>query len=403
MKGFFTSRQFESNTTVATKISQCGKCGLYKKVISPKIKVVGEGKYKILFIAEAPGQEEDRQGVQLIRDTTQMLASVLDEVGVDLLDCWKTNAVICHPPNNKIEPYMISCCRPNLLKTIKKLKPNVIVPLGKAALESLLFKEWKKDLGTLNKWIGWNIPSSQYDAWICPTWHPSYLMRKGEDKILIMIFQKHLEQAFKLRDKPVKYLNLDNLEKKVEIILDPNKSIKRMEALSKKKGILAFDYETTGIKPERKEQKIVSVSFCLNGKETFACMIERFSHRHFLEKILRSSKLKKVASNMKFEERWTRKKLGYGVRNWYWDTMLAAHCLDNRSQITSIKFQAYIHLGISDYDSHLGDFLKSKKSNTLNQIDKIKPSELLLYNGLDSLLEYKIMEKQKAIFKKAKQ
>lgn len=105
---------------------------------------------------------------------------------------------------------------------------------------------------------------------------------------------------------------------------------------------------------------------------------------------------------MKFEERWTVAKLGCKVRGWHWDTMLAAHILDNRSGITSLKFQAFVHLGISDYDSHISPFLYSKHPNETNRIDQVDDKSLLLYNGLDSLLEYLIMKKQKAIFERTK-
>ena len=124
------------------------------------------------------------------------------------------------------------------------------------------------------------------------------------------------------------------------------------------------------------------------------------SLKEALSKVLRNPKLKKVASNLKFEERWTRAKLGYSVAGWAWDTMLAAHCLDNRSGITSIKFQAFVLLGIADYASHIEPYLKTKYSNELNRIEELDEDELLLYNGLDSLLEYKVMEKQREEFEK---
>jgi len=105
---------------------------------------------------------------------------------------------------------------------------------------------------------------------------------------------------------------------------------------------------------------------------------------------------------MKFEERWSKQKLGTGVAGWYWDTMLAAHILDNRSDICSIKFQAYIHLGIPDYDSKLieSHFLRSVDgtANGFNRIRELGVNDLLRYNGMDSILEYRIAMKQMAQF-----
>lgn len=398
MPGFFSSAQM---TTIASNVPevlpQCGKCGLSKKCLSPKMEWTGDGTRKILFVAEAPGEEEDKRGVQLVGEAGQILRRSLDKLGIDLDDCWKTNAVICRPPKNKIEPYMISCCRPTLLKTIKKLQPNVIVILGSSALQSLLYKEWKKDYGPLKRWLGWTIPSRQYKAWLCPTYHPSYLLRTGEQPVMVREFEGHLRQALGKEHTKVETPSLPQLQKQVEIIKTTKAAKLRLKDLSKKTGIVAFDYETTGLKPEANWHEIVSVSFCFKGEDTFA-----FSMRPELmsavSKVLRNPKLAKVASNLKYEERWTRHFFGHGVRNWHWDTMLAAHILNNTKGICSVKFQAYVLLGIPDYDSHISPFLKSKTANGKNNIHQIDTNDLLMYNGLDSLLEYQVMKKQVRIY-----
>ena len=398
MAGFFTNSDIQKiPQRIGNKLPQCGKCGLSKNCISPKMEPTGTGKRKILFVAEAPGEKEDRQGIQLIGDAGIILRQSLKSIGVDLNDCWKTNAVICHP-EKKLEPYMVSCCRPNLLKTIERLKPSVIIILGSTALQSLLYKSWKKDVGPLTRWVGWHIPSTEYNCWLCPTYHPSYIIRMREDPQLIKEFENHLRSAIGLENKKPNPLDIQELKKEIELIESPRKALPRMQDMSTKKGTLAFDYETSGLKPERKEQHIASVSFCLNGEDTFAFPYHR-KHKKILTEILISKNLRKVAANIKYEDRWSKAIIGCRVKNWYWDTMLMSHMLDNRKQITSLKFQAFVQFGISDYDSHLQHLLTSKYSNTMNQINKIPIQDLLLYNGLDSLLEYKLMVRQREILK----
>ena len=98
---------------------------------------------------------------------------------------------------------------------------------------------------------------------------------------------------------------------------------------------------------------------------------------------------------MKFEDRWTRTHLGHSVKNWKWDTMLAAHWMDNRRGITSVKFQAFVHLGISPWNPHIEKFLKSDSTREPNQItQEIEIRDLLIYNGLDSLIEFHVAIKQ---------
>jgi uracil-DNA glycosylase family 4 len=400
MPGFFNPKTFEkSNAGRPMKIPQCGKCGLSRKAAcnTPKMDPSGRGRRRILFIGPSPGKDDDVTGKAFMGESGKLLRKILKRLGYDLNDCWSTHAVICRA--DEVEPYMVSCCRPNLRKTIRDLKPNVIIPLGMEALESLLMGLWKKNIGSITRWVGWTIPVEAYDAWVCPTYDPSFLLKRDNDPILALTFKNQLKEALSLEQKKPNYLHLPDLEKQVEVVKSPSRARKLMKALNAQSGYLAFDYETTGLKPEKKKQKIVSVSFHFVGggaEKTFAFMMHP-SLEEMLKKVLLNRKLRKIASNMKFEERWTRAKLGYGVLRWYWDTMLNAHLMDNRPKITSVKFQAFVLLGIPDYDSHISEYLKSKNSNGINRIHELDEEELLLYNGLDSLLEYLVMVRQKEI------
>lgn len=358
------------------------------------MKPTGRGKRRILFVGEAPGEEEDRRGVQLIGKAGQTLRKVLQELNTDLDDCWKTNAVCCRPPKNEIKDEYIEACRPTLLKVVQELKPSVIVLLGISAVKSLIGVEWGKDIGKMGKWVGWTIPSTLHQAWLCPTYHPSYVARMNEDPLLVRIVKDHLKKALSLEHTPPPYLSVSDLEKRIELVTAGGDARMRLLELVRKEGVLAFDYETTGLKPEHEKHRIVSCSFCLGGKDTWACMMSA-DLLPLLSRILLNAELGKVASNLKFEERWTRTKLGHGVANWNWDTMLAAHVLDNRGGISSVKFQAYVRLGVPDYDRAIHPLLEAKDANGFNRIDQISQKDLLLYNALDSLLEFRVMQKQK--------
>ena len=87
--------------------------------------------------------------------------------------------------------------------------------------------------------------------------------------------------------------------------------------------------------------------------------------------------------------------LGHPVRNWVWDTMLSAHHLDNRPGITSVKYQAFVRLGQEPWDTHIKPMLQSTDERGLNRVNEIPMRDLLLYCGMDSLIEYKLAELQK--------
>jgi uracil-DNA glycosylase family 4 len=400
MSGFFNTSDLHAKTHMPT-LPRCGQCGLTKRCLSPRMEPTGNGTRSILFVGEAPGSAEDKKGNQFVGASGTLLRRVLHSIGENLEDATKTNAVICRPSQDKILSVHINSCRPNLIKTIQDVNPTVIVLMGGTPIESLLPLEWGGTFGGAAKWVGWNIPSPTFNAWICPTHHPSHLLQMKKDKILMKVFKRRLKRAYELekqgRPNP---MSLTDWENQVEVITSSSQARSRLRDLLKKKGKLAFDYETTGLKPERKGHKIVSCSFCLNGEDTFAFMMDDRLLR-LVSRILLKSNLLKIASNLKFEERWTRFFMGHGVKSWFWDTMLATHVLDNRKGICSVKFQTFLLFGIGDYGGGIGKYLTAKDSNSLNTIDKAPVDKLLLYNGLDSLFEYKVAEKQMELIPKA--
>src|ERR1019366_6190445 len=203
MKGFYTPSSLVSKTSIPL-LPQCGVCGLYKTCKSPKMKVDGRGRKKILLLGEAPGKNEDDKGVPFIGESGQLLERVLKRVGIDMReDCWITNSNICRPPDNRTPTDKeIDYCRPNLINTIKELNPNIIIPLGGIAIQSLIGWTWKESVGKVNHWLGCKIPNQRPNCWICPNWHPSYVSRlqnqegkRDESRIVDFYFLKYLREA----------------------------------------------------------------------------------------------------------------------------------------------------------------------------------------------------------------
>jgi len=138
---------------------------------------------------------------------------------------------------------------------------------------------------------------------------------------------------------------------------------------------------------------VLSAAFCFNGQAPWAGVIHK-EHHDVLRKVLTNRKILKVGANLKFEDRWSRSLLGVGIEGFYWDTMLAAHQLDNRGGISSLDFQSFVRLGIGDYSLHLEKF-KQSGVDGLNSMHKVPLTELLMYNALDALFTYRVMEEQK--------
>jgi len=400
-KGFFSTSRIQTRQKTGY-ISHCNSCGLYKHCKSPKMPATGEGRKKILVVAEAPGENEDRDNTQLHKKgkSGKLTRRVLKSLGIDLdLDCTKTNAVICRRRGNKTpEDYMIEACRPNLMRTIKECNPNVILLLGGVACKSLLTEVYKDNVGRISKWGGYCIPCKEPNAWIVPTFHPSYISRQN-DIMLDRIFKKHLKLAVdKAKSKPWEVV--PDYRKQIEIVTRPSQAAMILREWVNKGGTVAPDYEANCLKPEVEGSEIISCAVCWRGRRTIAYPWQGEAIEATSE--LLKSLLPKIAANIKFEDRWTRVKLGHKVINWYWDTMVAAHVLDNTPGVTGLSFQAFVHLGQENYDAHIKPYLEIRKGKRFNRIKELDLRDLLMYNGLDSHSEYWVAMKQIRLMEKRK-
>jgi uracil-DNA glycosylase family 4 len=323
-------------------------------------------------------------GSPFIGKAGQFLRQNLKELGLELnRDAWSTNAIICRPPHNKIpDDNQIAYCRPNLLNTIRLYNPKVVVTLGRSALVSALTGIWG-DIGPLERWVGWKIPLDKY--WVCPTYHPNFLL-KMENSLMDRLFSQHLAEAFEKAEEVLP--KMPNLAKHIEIIYDDVQAYEALREIDSEGGWVAIDYETNCLKPELPLAQVYSCAVS-NGRRTISYPWAG-SAIGGTGRLFKSPRTRKIASNLKFEERWTRKTFGHGVRNWGWDTMLAAHCLDNRQGICSIKFQALVKMGVPSYNDHIDPYLKSNGTTPYNRVGEIAVKDLLFYGGMDAILEYQV-------------
>jgi len=355
------------------------------------MKYTGRGQRRILIVGEAPGAEEDERNEQFVGRAGQRLQAELRREHLDLFrDCWKTNAIRCRPPENKKPTHkMVSACRPALFAEILQLQPEAILLFGGVAAEAVLGQWWGPDRWELGTWTGWIIPHRQPNCWVSVHYHPSYLERQ-KDSLLDLLFRQQLQQAFRKSATGRPWTgSLPDEQSDVEILYAVPDIVKRLRSLHGR--ALALDYETNCLKPEYPKAQIVSCSVS-TGRETLA-----FPWLPVLRPTLRpllQGPIRKIASNAKFEERWTRYHLGYSVQPWFWDTMLAAHVQNQAKGVTGLKFQAFVRLGLPKYDVLIEPRLRPRRGAYLNQIREIPLPELLLYNGTDSRVTYEIAQQQ---------
>jgi len=161
--------------TIARDAAACTKCPLCRT----RTRVVpGQGSPKpdIMFIGEAPGHDEDQQGLAFVGRAGQLLTKMIDAMGFKREEVFIGNILKCRPPDNrKPMPDEMAACMPFLLSQISILQPKVLVALGATAVKGLL----DVDTGITRLRGTWmtfeGIPTM-------PTFHPAYLLRNPPAK-----------------------------------------------------------------------------------------------------------------------------------------------------------------------------------------------------------------------------
>ena len=154
------------------QICDCTRCPL-GQTRTKFVFGVGNPHARIVFVGEAPGRDEDLQGIPFVGRAGQLLDQMLAAVGLDRRMVYICNVLKCRPPNNRDpEPVEIATCKPYLLTQLAIIHPDIIVCLGKHAVTVLLGIDGAmKDLrGRVLPWHGTQV---------LVTYHPAYFLRNA--------------------------------------------------------------------------------------------------------------------------------------------------------------------------------------------------------------------------------
>ena len=126
---------------------------------------------RLMFVGEAPGQDEDLQGLPFVGRAGQLLTKIIEAIQLRREDVYIANVIKCRPPENRNpEPDEVETCEPFLFRQVHVVKPRVIVALGAFAAKALLRS--KDPIGRLRGHV-----YTYGDARLVPTFHPAYLLR----------------------------------------------------------------------------------------------------------------------------------------------------------------------------------------------------------------------------------
>lgn len=145
----------------------------------------------LMLVGEAPGGNEDEEGKPFVGQAGKMLNRLLQEAGIKREQTYITNIVKCRPFNEKATGRLsnrpptwaeIRACKGWLWREIQLVQPKAIVMLGKLPTRLLLKIEEKRFSMKTYLRLGFKSAWNGEDTLLYPCWHPSYLMRKGEEE-----------------------------------------------------------------------------------------------------------------------------------------------------------------------------------------------------------------------------
>ena len=161
---------------VREDLGDCQRCKLAR---GRKTIVFGQGNpaARLMFVGEAPGAEEDEQGLAFVGRAGQLLTKIIEAIGLRREDVYICNVLKCRPPQNRNpETDEILSCQPFLERQIEAIRPTVLVGLGKFAAQWLL--KTAEPITRLRGRLG-DYPKSGAGGPIkvMATYHPAYLLR----------------------------------------------------------------------------------------------------------------------------------------------------------------------------------------------------------------------------------
>lgn len=166
---------------------------------------VGNPEAQIMFVGEAPGFYEDKQGEPFVGAAGRLLNELLEGVGLSRSDIYIANVIKCRPPDNRDPlPDEVETCKPFLFQQIEKVKPKVVCTLGNFAMQTLLGKK----IGIMK--VRGQAFQVQ-DFFVFPMLHPAAALHQGNlNESLREDFRK-LKSFLERRQEPVAPVEQMNL------------------------------------------------------------------------------------------------------------------------------------------------------------------------------------------------
>lgn len=169
------SKHPSSLEEIREDIGDCRRCKLCQSR-THIVFGVGNPRADLMFVGEAPGADEDAQGIPFVGRAGRLLTRIIQAIDLEREQVYIANILKCRPPGNRDpQPDEVTTCEGFLFKQIDAIQPKVLVALGKHAAQTLLGTQTP-----ISRLRGRFFPFG--NALLLPTFHPSFLLRNPAAK-----------------------------------------------------------------------------------------------------------------------------------------------------------------------------------------------------------------------------
>jgi uracil-DNA glycosylase len=183
----------ETLDTIRLDLGDCQRC----KLAPMRTNIVfgsGNPHAELVFVGEAPGFDEDQQGLPFVGRAGQLLTKIIESIALKREDVYICNVLKCRPPDNRNpEPDEVAACNPFLRRQLAAIRPKVVCCLGTFAAQNVL-----QVAAPISKLRGkfFDMDGMRVIA----TFHPAYLLRSPEKKREVWEDMKQIRaELFRLR------------------------------------------------------------------------------------------------------------------------------------------------------------------------------------------------------------
>lgn len=337
--------------TIARIDDPCGECLLGEAKCATTTH--GRQKAKVLIVCPPPQtQQLAIDGKNLSNRSMRTLSAALKSQGFGRNDLVFVNAIRCgYDPDiwtSKERNQIVKPCREYLLRTIDRMKPEVIIPLGAMAARQVENRQVK-----IMKARGVPTWSEEHEAWVMPMLDPAY----------VNLYPQH-QPTFNVDCKTLRSFLDSNLD--LETMAEHDNHYELVDDLQflidENPRIVAFDVETQGLRPKERDTKLLSLQFTTKAGEGFMVLWDKKERPagirqkrklvRQMRELLCRPEVSVIGQNLKFDAVWLYAETGIRIRCAD-DTLMLTTLLDENSNDKGLDHQTKVHIPeMAGYNDH---------------------------------------------------